>query len=131
MKTFLIFLGIAIVIGVLIWGFGTGWGKHKFYSSTSTSTTTPSSSTTTPSSGNSVTIQNFAFNPASLTVTKGTQVTWTNNDSTNHTITSDSGAFASDQVAPGGTFSFTFNDAGTFPYHCSIHTSMKATVIVQ
>jgi plastocyanin len=87
--------------------------------------------TTAPSSGNSVAIANFAFSPASLTVKVGTKVTWTNNDSTAHTVTADQGAFDSQTVDPGGTFSFTFNHAGTFTYHCAIHSSMTATITVQ
>jgi plastocyanin len=60
----------------------------------------------------------------------GTKVTWTNNDSLTHTVTADGGAFS--QVVPsGGTFSFTFTKAGTYSYHCAIHRSMTATIIVQ
>ena len=82
------------------------------------------------SSGNSVSIKGFAFSPASLTVSTGTTVTWTNNDSVTHTVTSDTGAFSSGNLDPGQTFSFTFSQAGTFAYHCSIHTSMHGTVTV-
>jgi Copper binding proteins, plastocyanin/azurin family len=74
---------------------------------------------------------NFAFVPASLKIAVGTTVTWTNQDSTAHTVTSDTGAWPdSGQLATGKSFSFTFNKAGTFAYHCAIHRSMTATIVV-
>lgn len=102
-------------------------------SATSSSiTTTTSSATTTPSSlSASVLIQNFVFMPKSLTVKVGTTVTWTNQDSTTHTVTSDSGSeLSSGGIAPTHTYSHTFAQTGTFNYHCSIHPSMTATVVV-
>lgn len=87
--------------------------------------------TTAPSGGNSVSIVNFAFSPASLTVKVGTKVTWTNNDSVGHTVTADGGAFDSQTVGPNNSFSFTFTKAGTYTYHCAIHPYMTATIIVQ
>ena len=91
---------------------------------------TPSSAAAAGSIQNAVTISNFAFTPATITVPVGTKVTWTNQDSTDHTVTSDDGLFDSGHIATGATFSFTFTTAGTFPYHCSIHTSMTTKVIV-
>jgi plastocyanin len=79
----------------------------------------------------SVTIQNFAFAPAAITVKAGTTVTWTNNDTAPHTVTGDTSGPGSPQIAPGGTYSYTFTTAGTFPYHCSIHPNMRAAVTVQ
>jgi len=76
-------------------------------------------------------IQSFAFSPSTLTVKKGTTVTWTQKDSVPHTIVSDNGAFESPQLSNGQTWSFTFNDAGTFAYHCSVHPSMTATIVVE
>ncbi len=77
-----------------------------------------------------VAIQNFSFQPSSITVAKGTTVTWTNRDSVNHTVTADGGTFASGHLAQGSAFTHTFTEAGTFTYHCSIHPSMTATVVV-
>jgi plastocyanin len=85
----------------------------------------------TPGKTADVVIQNFAFSPATITVTVGTTVTWTNNDGATHTVTSDTGAFDSGNIANGKTYSRTFSQAGTFAYHCTIHPNMKATVIVQ
>lgn len=78
-----------------------------------------------------VTISGFSFNPQSLQVAKGATVTWTNNDSTEHTVTSDDNLFDGGLLASGATFSYTFNQAGTFNYHCKIHPSMTAKVVVQ
>jgi plastocyanin len=115
--------------------------NHKSTSSTTATTTsntpaktdtsTPSTSSTT-STSNAVTIQNFAFSPASITVKKGTTVTWTNQDSTAHTVTETDGQTgpASGDLGTGKSYSFTFNTAGTFKYHCSIHTNMTGTVTV-
>jgi plastocyanin len=102
-----------------------------------TAVSTPTSGNSTPTattpSGNapSVSIANFSFSPATLSVSVGTKVTWTNNDSVTHTVTADQGAFDSSHLSPGSSFSFTFSKAGTYTYHCNIHASMKATVIVK
>lgn len=83
---------------------------------------------------NSITIEKFSFNPAILTVKPGTIVTWTNRDGVDHTIVSDSGSttqFTSEKLSNGAAYTFTFNQAGTFAYHCSIHPSMKGTIVVQ
>jgi len=84
-----------------------------------------------PVSQSSVSAENFSFNPSSIEVAVGTEVTFTNNDSTAHTITSDDGAFDSGQLASGQSFKHTFTQAGTFTYHCSIHTTMHGNVIVK
>lgn len=100
--------------------------------SSSTTTTAAGLGTTTPAAAaNTVTIAGNAFSPASITVKVGDSVTWTNNDSLSHTVTADDNSFASSDLANGATFSFTFTKAGTFPYHCSIHPSMTATVVVE
>jgi plastocyanin len=97
----------------------------------------PSATTTPPAStggGNSITLKNFAFDPPTLTVKTGTVVTWVNDDGATHTIVSDAGspaAFSSDPLSPGAFYSFTFTQPGMYPYHCSIHPSMKGTILVQ
>jgi len=79
---------------------------------------------------NEVFIQGMAFNPASITVTAGTTITWTNKDAIGHTVTSNTKLFNSGTLQQGGTFSFTFPTAGTFSYYCTIHPSMVASVTV-
>lgn len=77
-------------------------------------------------------ISNFAFSLSTLTIKRGDIVVWTNQDSTSHTITSDSGSeLGSSPLSNGQAYSHTFNTIGTFDYHCSIHPSMKAKIIVE
>jgi plastocyanin len=87
-------------------------------------------SSSTNLGANAVAIQNFAFNPATLNVQVGTKVTWKNLDSAAHHVVSDTGAFDSGVLNNGQSYSFTFNQAGNYPYHCSIHPSMKGTIVV-
>lgn len=79
---------------------------------------------------NEVFIQGMTFTPSTITIKAGTTITWTNKDGYAHTVTSDTNLFDSGNVASNGTFKFTFATAGTYPYHCSIHKSMTATVVV-
>jgi plastocyanin len=84
-----------------------------------------------PQGANAVNISNFAFAPATLTVAAGTTVTWTNKDEEPHTVVSSDGStFHSPGLDTGKTFSFTFPNAGTFDYICSIHPMMHGTVVV-
>ena len=76
-----------------------------------------------------VKIQNFAFSPSTITVTAGTTITWKNFDDVAHTVTSDDGLFDSGSISTNGTFSHTFNSAGTFDYHCTPHPAMTASVV--
>lgn len=79
----------------------------------------------------SVAIEGSAFSPASLTVKKGAKVTWTNQDSFQHTVTVDSGSGpASGQLSQGQSYSYTFNTVGVYSYHCADHSFMTATVTV-
>jgi plastocyanin len=98
---------------------------------TSTAVTPAVTTPTAPSETTSaaINIENYAFNPATVTIAKGATVTWTNNDSTPHQIKSDK--FNSDLLSQGQSFSFTFAEAGTYDYSCSIHPSMTGTIIVQ
>jgi plastocyanin len=93
--------------------------------------TSPAPGPTHSSHYHSVSIQNFAFSPASLNAAVADTVVWTNNDSTTHTVTSDSGSELDHSLAPGGTYQHIFAAAGAFHYHCSIHTTMHGLVTVQ
>ncbi len=77
-----------------------------------------------------VDIANFTFDPGTVTVQVGDTVTWTNNDSVPHTATSGDGSFDG-EMQPGESFSFTFEDEGTFDYICEIHPDMEGTVVVE
>ena len=77
-------------------------------------------------------ISNFAFNPSEVKIKIGDTVTWINEDSAPHTVTSDSGnELNSPQLSNGQNYSRTFSNTGTFNYYCSVHPSMKATIIVE
>jgi plastocyanin len=78
----------------------------------------------------SVSIKNFAFSPATVTVTAGSTVVWTNDDSIQHDITFNGGSIVSNVLNHNDTFSHTFPTAGTYHYICSIHPFMHGTVIV-
>lgn len=93
------------------------------------STSTPTQPTAPVTAGNSVTIKDFTFSPQTLTVKAGTTVTWTNDDSAPHTISS--ATFESSQLLPGQSFQYTFDQAGTYDYICGIHPSMTGQVVVQ
>lgn len=83
--------------------------------------------------GAEVKIDNFSFGPASLTVSVGSTVTWTNRDDIPHTVvsTDDPRVFKSKVLDTDEKFSFTFTKAGTYPYFCSVHPKMTGKVIVQ
>jgi plastocyanin len=78
-----------------------------------------------------VTIDNFSFGPATLTVSAGATVTWTNRDDIPHTVVSTEGAFKSKAVDTDEKFSYTFAKPGTYAYFCSIHPKMTGKVVVQ
>ena len=73
-----------------------------------------------------------AFVPSEISVSsEGNIVSWTNDDSIEHTVTSDDGSFDSGPISPGDTFDNTFDSPGEFGYHCSIHPFMTGVVIVE
>lgn len=97
-------------------------------------TTTPGGdATTTPGDAGEaeVVMVNTSFQPDELTVSVGTTVTWTNQDSFAHTTTSEDDVWDSGNLAQGESFSFTFEEPGTYPYICQIHPEqMQGTITV-
>jgi plastocyanin len=89
----------------------------------------PSSSVTIPVGA--AVLGDRAFAPPEVNVEVGTTVTWMNTDRDSHTSTSDVPGWNSGTISPGQQFSFTFQGAGTFPYHCSIHPGMVGRVVVR
>jgi amicyanin len=83
-----------------------------------------------PEGGTAVSISDFKFNPATLTVPVGATVTWTNKDEEPHTIAAKDGSFHSPGMDTNGTYSFTFTTPGSYDYICSIHPFMTGTVVV-
>jgi plastocyanin len=81
--------------------------------------------------GPAVTIENFNFVSASITVPAGTTVVWTNADDVEHTITASDNSFSSQAIEPNGDFSQKFATPGTYSYFCAIHPFMTGKVVVQ
>ena len=77
-----------------------------------------------------VSITSSGYSPASLTVTNGSTVTWTNNDNMAHTVTTTEGSINSGDIAPGSSYTKTFTTAGTYTYHDSHNTNMTGVLIV-
>ncbi len=78
----------------------------------------------------SVQVADFAFSPADVEVASGSEVTWSNEDPTAHTVTADDDSFDSGTLDPGARFAFRFDEPGTYRYACVIHPTMRATVRV-
>ncbi len=81
--------------------------------------------------GPRVTIKNFAFHPAKLTVTKGTKLEVTNADGAAHTLSARNDSFSSPILEPGKRATITLGKAGTFAFYCKIHANMTGTVVVK
>ncbi len=85
--------------------------------------------TATASKGATVDINNFAFHPPTLTVAKGTSVTFSNSSKVSHTATR-GGVFDTGVIRPGKSVSVRFTQKGTFAYHCEIHPLMHGKIVV-
>ncbi len=79
----------------------------------------------------SVQIADFAFAPATVTVTAGDTVTWTNADPVAHTATATDSSWDTGDIAEGASASITFNTPGTYSYLCTPHPTMTGTVVVE
>lgn len=141
MKNAVIALVVILVLGGGAYALTRGSDQTTEDATTNTTEQTDQASTATEQptadteSGNTlrttVAIENFAYSPATITVKKGTTITWTNNDSVEHTVTSDEGTLMnSEMLAKGSSYSVAFNETGTYAYHCQPHPNMKATVVV-
>lgn len=125
----LIYLVIGAVIYAGIYFFLKN--RNAGYSSGKTNSPVTNTSSSQKVMEKTVTIQNMAFEPATLTVKAGDSVTWINKDTVDHTATADDNTFDTGTLAQGQSKPVTFDKAGTFSYHCAIHPNMKATIIVQ
>lgn len=137
MKAGVIGIIIAVILIVGIIGFNTLKPVAKEIPSPITSpTTSPTNVANNPGASlgeeKNIDIKGFSFSPATRTIKKGETITWTNQDSAAHTVSSISGTeLNSGTLSNGQTYSHTFNTAGTFEYRCNFHTSMKGTIIVE
>lgn len=96
-----------------------------------TTTTAPAPPATQAPRSATISINNFQFVPARLTVPLNSRVTVVNNDGVDHSWVGDSGAWHSSNLSPnGGSFMQLFNRRGHFPYHCEYHPGMRGTVTV-
>jgi plastocyanin len=112
----------AVAAVALLAGCGGGGG-------TTASAPAPAS---TPNSGSSITISNFKFSPATLTVRHGARIAVSNDDSAPHTVTADDGhSFDSGTVQTGGSATIKVASTGRFPYHCTIHPFMHGVLVVK
>ena len=93
-------------------------------------TPTTSGKAVIASRSTNITIRDYSFLPATLTIKKGTTVTWTNDDIAKHTVTGDQGGPSSSFFGKGQSYSYTFDTPGTYPYHCEPHPYMTAAIIV-
>lgn len=119
--------GISCIVLIVLFCIAAGCS-----SSPAPATKTPTQSAS--SGGNTITIKDFAFDPPVIAIKPGTTITWVNQDTSPHTVVSDTGSpesFSSDPLPNGVTYTRTFTIPGTHSYHCSIHPSMKGTVTVQ
>ncbi len=105
------------VLALLTTGFGVGNG----------SAAGPTAAT---SASKSVSIVNFAFRPGTLKVRRGARVAFSNTSNTTHTATK-GGSFDTKKIAPGKSVTVTFDQRGTFAYHCKIHPFMKGKIRVE
>ncbi|MBA2279508.1 cupredoxin family copper-binding protein [Candidatus Saccharibacteria bacterium] len=132
MKKFII---IALIAVIAVVGISSLLKKDKGSDDMSTMNMNSSETadTETATAPNAVSIEDFAFKQANISVKKGTTVTWTNNDDAKHNVTPED---ATDDfkegplLAKGETYSVTFNTVGSYSYNCSPHPYMKGVVEV-
>jgi plastocyanin len=115
-------IGILILV-VLISGCASGPASAPNQKATPPIVTPPP-----PTDKAEVQIIDFSFYPAEVTIVKGGTVTWSQKDGISHTVTGSD--FSSSKLNQGQTYSHTFNEAGTYDYWCTIHSSMRGKVTV-
>ena len=126
-------IALLVCAAVALAAAGCGSSNKSNTSSSAPSSTSTAAASSSTSSGGAVAIkmQGFQFSPKAATVKVGQKITWTNNDTTNHNVTAQSGAdFKSKDFGQGSTFSFTPTKAGTIKYVCTLHPGMTATLTV-
>src|SRR5215208_633290 len=112
-------VGVMVVVGTLLVVSVAGAHKHPTAKAQKHPTRT-------------VSIQNFRFKPAHITIKRGTKVRWINKDSTAHTVTANKmRSFNSGRLGPGKRYTHTFKSAGKKRYHCNIQPDMRASVVVK
>jgi plastocyanin len=77
-----------------------------------------------------VSAKDNSFDPPTLNVRPGTTVRWTNSGRNPHTVTDRDGKFDSGDIAPGASYTYTFQTPGTYRYYCKHHKGMEGTIVV-
>jgi plastocyanin len=131
LKNAKVIVGLACAVGILLMGL---WLSTLSASSGDTRTVSGSSASSKTMS-TTIHIENMVFQPSVIHVPAGTTVVWKNDDTMTHTVTSGANdskdnRFDSGDLQPGQTFSYTFQQPGTYAYFCDYHPMMQATVIV-
>ena len=130
-------LCLALLAGLTACGGDDDGGAGEEAGAATTSTTaSPETSEASEEGGDAgvpgeVEIVDFTFTPEEITVPVGTTVTWRNADEAIHSVADRSLGIESEDLAQGGSFEHTYEEAGTFPYVCGIHNYMEGTVIVE
>jgi YVTN family beta-propeller protein len=120
---------LVVIAGTALLAAGCGGGSNPSASANSSRSSSHAASGT---SSSAVTINNFKFAPASITVKHGARVTVTNQDGTAHTATADDGhSFDTGTLAHGASQTISVSKPGSYPYHCSIHPFMHGTLVVR
>ena len=115
-------LGLAAVVSLIVAACGAG---------TTSPAASQAASPAGPAAGpGAVSIIDFGFQPADLTVAAGSTVTWTNTGAATHTVKWSDGTPELSGLAAGATYDRTFDAAGSYPYVCGIHGSMSGTITV-
>jgi len=126
--SFLIIVGGGFVIIAIIFLFMTSGRTASDNVSAKSSPTVEESRRNTT---NTVTMKNFEFDKKILNIKVGDIVTWVNEDAVSHTATADDGSFNTQLLAQGEKASITFTKKGTYTYHCTVHPSMRGTIVVE
>lgn len=123
-KMMLIIIIVAVIlIGAIVFGF---IDNSK---ATPANNANPQTQTPPATSSNAVSISNFSFSPATLTIKAGQTVMWQNNDSVPHSVVGS--VFKSSTIKQGEGFGFTFSQPGEYNYNCGLHPSMQGKIIVE
>jgi plastocyanin len=126
-------LGLITLSTIILVSCGGGYSAPMTPTPTPTTATPPATSISATVSipVGAASLGSGAYVASPVTIAPGGTVRWTNDDTIAHTTTSNTAVWNSGNVSPGAHFDVTFPTAGTFAYHCAIHSGMTGTVIVQ
>ena len=133
-KNAVVIASVVIIAGAIVTTYFLSGNTNMGVQGSGNSIQQPATATSIPSNSTVVKIVANAgsnsFSPNPVEVKVGEPVTWINDDSGRHTLTSKDGIFNSGIMGRGQSFSYTFDKAGEYPYFCEPHPSMVGTVVV-